>query len=527
MIVLQNISKTFGHRHIFKDISYNCHNKAKVALIGNNGAGKTTLLNILCGFEQDYNGNIIKPKNLRLGYLPQVANPSPEPTILAEALSGAQELNKIMQEREEVLASMATDYSQDNFDRYEYLEQMFQSLGGYRIEDDTKEVLQGLGFQEEQPLDPVTSLSGGWRMRLEFAKILLNSPNFLILDEPTNHLDLPSIEWFEGYLKRFNGTVIFVSHDKDLLNRLATHVLHLREGKLTPYTGNFDDFLEAFALKQEQSTHTAKNLKTQTDHIEQFVNRFRASPSKAKMVQSRIKTLAKLKMIEDDVVFEKLGDTMQLTLENPNPSGKTVLEVNGLVVGYDSPLIRDSSFTVYRGQKVAILGANGLGKSTLLKTLLGKQAALGGDIVLGHNVVPGYFAQEHLDDLREGDSVLDNINRLAPTIKESDARRLLSNLGLSGDGVFKRVSVLSGGEKSRTSLACILAQRPNLLFLDEPTNHLDLSACENLTDALSEFAGTVIFVSHNRAFIHGVATHVIHLKERGKKQAGSVRIEEI
>ena len=246
MIVLQNISKTFGHRHIFKDISYNCPNKAKVALIGNNGAGKTTLLNILCGFEQDYNGNIIKPKNLRLGYLPQVANPSPEPTILAEALSGAQELNKIMQEREEVLASMATDYSQDNFDRYEYLEQMFQSLGGYRIEDDTKEVLQGLGFQEEQPLDPVTSLSGGWRMRLEFAKILLNSPNFLILDEPTNHLDLPSIEWFEGYLKRFNGTVIFVSHDKDLLNRLATHVLHLREGKLTPYTGNFDDFLEAY-----------------------------------------------------------------------------------------------------------------------------------------------------------------------------------------------------------------------------------------------------------------------------------------
>lgn len=527
MIVLQNISKVLGPRPIFTEISLTCPDKGKIALIGNNGAGKTTLLNIICGFDQDFNGKIIKPKNLKLGYLPQIPNPNPAPSILAEALSGAKELCQIIQAREEMLVKLAEDYSQANIDRYDYLEQRFQALCGYRLEEDAKDMLQGLGFKQEQLLDPVLSLSGGWRMRLEFAKILLNEPNFLILDEPTNHLDLPSIEWFENYLKKFNGTVLFVSHDKDLLNRLATHVLHLRQGKVSSYPGNFDDFLEAFTLKQEQNTHIAKHLQTQYKHIEQFVNRFRATPTKARLVQSRIKTMTKLKMLEDNVVIEELADTLQLSLDNPYPSGKEVLKAEELSVGFDKPLIKESSFSIYRGQKVAILGANGLGKSTLLRTLLGRQAPIKGTVTLGYKVSYGYFAQEHLQDLQANDSILDNIYRLAPQVREVEARRLLGNLGISGDNVFKPIDILSGGEKSRVSLACVLATKPNLLFLDEPTNHLDISACQNLANALAEFEGTLVFISHNRAFIKEIATHIIHLRPRGKSQVGALYVEEV
>ncbi len=526
MIILQNLTKILGSKTILNNVSFNCPNKARVALFGNNGAGKTTLLNILCGFDSDYDGKIVKPKGLKLGYLPQIVNPKPESTIFGEALQGATDLNKIIHEREEILKQLAVDYSQENFDRYEYLEQSFQNMNGYRVEEDAKDVLLGLGFKSEQFFDSVTDLSGGWRIRLEFAKMLLNEPNFLILDEPTNHLDLPSIEWFDNYLQKFNGTVLFVSHDKNLLNSLATFVLHLRQGNMTEYVGNFDEFLEQFAEKQEQSSHANKNLKIQQKHIEQFVNRFRATATKARMVQSRIKTLTKLKVLERDIVQEELEDSMELRLENPFPSGKNVIKVDNLVVGYNKPLMPESSFQIYKGQKIAILGANGLGKSTLLKTLLGKQPALLGTVEFGYNVKAGYFAQEHLEDLLENESILTNVYRLAPEIQETEARRLLGNLGLSGKDVMKKVSILSGGEKSRTALACMLAQKPNLMFLDEPTNHLDLSACESLTDALSSFTGTIIFVSHNRAFIEGLATHMIYLKEKGNKGVGAIHIEE-
>lgn len=515
MIILQNISKSIGSRVIFKDISFNCPTNAKVALIGNNGVGKTTLLNILCDFEEDYSGEVIIPKSVRLGYLPQIINEHPEPTILAEALSGATELNSIIQERDFLLEKMAKECTQDIFDRYEYLEQMFNILNGYRLEEDAREILRGLGFKDEQFEQPAETLSGGWRMRLEFAKMLLNRPNFLILDEPTNHLDLPSIEWFETYLKKFEGTILFVSHDKDLLNRLSTHVVHLRDGQINLYKGNFDAFLDAFAIKQEQNLHVAKKLQQQYEHIEKFVDRFRASATKAKQVQSRLKNLAKLKMLEENIQFEDLEGSMRLNLNTPTPSGKTVIKAEKIIIGYDKPLIKELSFTILRGQRVAILGANGLGKTTLLKTLLGKLPLLSGNITVGHNVVSGYFSQEHSEGLMEHLTILENVKEANLTMREQEARALLGSLGLAGEDVFKYVKVLSGGEKNRVALACMLAKKPNVLFLDEPTNHLDLYACENLGNALTEFEGTVVFVSHNRNFIQTVATHTIYLKERG------------
>ncbi|MBS0236748.1 MAG: ABC-F family ATP-binding cassette domain-containing protein [Proteobacteria bacterium] len=517
MIILQNICKSFGQRKLFDNIAFNFPKQAKIALVGNNGEGKTTLLNILCGFEREYEGEVIKPKNLRLGYLPQVPNPNPKESILLEALDGAIEINNLIKKRDLALEQMSTDYSQEVFDTYEHCEMMLTSLDGYRIEEDLREILFGLGFVEEQLDQPVQTLSGGWRMRLEFAKMLLDRPNFLVLDEPTNHLDLPSIEWFEGYLKRFNGSILFVSHDKSLLNLLADHVLHLRNGKMSYYVGNFDKFLDAFTLAQEQNAHMSKQVQLQSEHIQKFVNRFRASPSKAKLVQSRLRVLAKLRALEESIEFEDLGGSMQLQLGNAQQPGKNVLKVASLVIGYDKPLVKSPlSFIVGRGERVAILGANGLGKSTLLKTMLGMQTPLSGEVVFGHNVIPGYFAQDSFEGLDYGLTVMENVVRAAVNMRDSDVRMLLGTLGFSGNSVFKQAAVLSGGEKSRVALACVLVTKPNLLLLDEPTNHLDIYACENLADALCEYTGTVIFVSHNRDFIARVATQKLILQRHGK-----------
>lgn len=517
MIILQNIKKSYGSRVVLKDINYNFASKDKFALVGNNGAGKTTLLNIICGFDKDYSGEVIKTKSLRLGYLPQEPNPIPKDTILKEAISGATDLIDIIAQRDEALQEMMENCAQEAFDKYEYLEKRFADAGGYRIEEDSKKMLMGLGFVEDQFDLPVSTLSGGWKMRLEFAKMLINNPNFLILDEPTNHLDLPSIEWFENYLQNFDGTILFVSHDRDLLNRLSTKVLHLINSKFKAYTGNFDKFLESFEEQQLQSEQFAKNLKKQSDHMEKFINRFRSKSSKAKQVQSRLKSFAKLKMLEDSVEIDQLNDTMYLNINNHNPSGKTVFAVKDLFIGYEAEraLIKQLSFNIMRGSKIAILGANGLGKSTLLKTLIGQMPPLQGTIEEGYKVQYGYFAQEYLDTLRENQSVMENIHHIAGGVTDNEIRSMLGSLGIKGDDVMKKVSVLSGGEKSRVALAALLIKAPNTLFLDEPTNHLDLSACENLAMALSNFEGTVIFVSHNRDFIKNVATHKIHL-QKGK-----------
>lgn len=517
MIILQKIKKSYGSRAILNGINYNFASKDKFALVGNNGAGKTTLLSIICSFDCDYDGEVIKTKSLKLGYLPQEPNPNPQDTILKEAISGATDLIDITKKRDQALLDITNNCDQEAFDKYEYLEKCFLNAGGYRVQEDAKNMLIGLGFAKEQFDLAVSTLSGGWKMRLEFAKMLINNPNFLILDEPTNHLDLPSIEWFENYLQNFDGTILFVSHDRDLLNRLSTKVLHLLGGKLKAYTGNFDKFLQSFEEQQLQSEQFAKNLKKQSDHMAKFINRFRSKASKAKQVQSRLKSFAKLKMLEESVEVDQMNDTMYLNINNQNPSGKTAFMVKDLFVGYEQgrALIKKLSFNIMRGSKIAILGANGLGKSTLLKTLIGIIPPLAGEIEKGYKVQYGYFAQEYLDTLQENKSVIENIHHIANNVTDHQIRSMLGSLGITGDEVLKKVKILSGGEKSRVALAALLIKAPNTLLLDEPTNHLDLSACENLALALGNFEGTVIFVSHNRDFIKNVATHKIYL-QKGK-----------
>ncbi len=516
MIYLQNLTKKFADRCILKDVTYHFPEQERIALVGANGAGKTTLLNMITGLEEWDSGTITKPKKITLGYLPQEPNPTPAPTILEECMNGAYFLADVCRNRDAALAKMAEDYSEAVFEEYEKWEEAYQKNGGYTLESEAKKYLTGLGFDTASFTKSPLTLSGGWRMRLELARVLINKPDFLILDEPTNHLDLPSLIWVESFLQSFRGTLLFVSHDRDLLNRLSTVTLHLQNGTLTPYKGNFDAFLEEREQRQLQNEAESKNLQKRYAHIERFVERFRYKPSKARQVQSRLKMLARLKSLEDNIVFEEEESEIHFTLAVGSQSGKHVLTLKDATIGYDKPLAKKLNLKIERGQKIAVIGANGIGKSTLLKSIAERIPLLNGALTFGLNVTPGYYAQDQLDLLDEKKTVIENLLSAHPTLSEREARRLLGNFLFRKDDVFKFVSVLSGGEKSRLGLCCLLAQKANFLILDEPTNHLDMASTETLSDALEEYVGTVLFVSHNRAFINEVATHIFAMTPDGR-----------
>ncbi len=511
MIRLSQVTKTYGARTLFKNLSFHFPENARVALIGSNGAGKTTLLNIICGYEDKDDGDIICPKNVTLGYLPQYPNTHPADNILQECMNGAIEVTHLLQEKERCLSDMAENFTSDLYEEFEQIESRIVELEGYKLEAMAEEFLLGFGFKPEQLEQPVTSLSGGWRMRLELARILINQPSVLILDEPTNHLDLPSIKWFEKYLQTFRGTVIFVSHDLDLLNHLATHILHLRNGKIDSYVGNYNQFLDAFELKQEQGSNALKHLKQRYDQVESFVNKFRGKASKAKQVQSRLKMLARMRMVEDSIEVEEMDRALPLEIPLKQRSGIEVLKIENASIGYEQPLLKKFNLKLNRGEKLAIIGTNGKGKSTLIKTIAGKINLLEGTLHFGHNVQIGYVPQEPDEILDFKRTMLENVQSYSPQASQFEVRRLLGSVGLSGDNVFKPISILSGGERNRTALCCILIQNPNVLVLDEPTNHLDLSMVEVLANALEEFEGTVIFVSHNRSFNETVASRTLEL----------------
>ncbi len=515
MIFLHNVTKKYGARPILTNVAYHFPEGERIALVGPNGAGKTTLLNIITGLEEADDGSVTKPKKVTVGYLPQDPNPTPKPTLLEECMDGAYELREICLKRDEALARMGENYSDELFYEYEALESVYFQKGGYALESEARGYLMGLGFKASQFDQSPESLSGGWRMRLELARTLINKPDFLVLDEPTNHLDLPSMVWLEQFLETFKGTLLFVSHDKDLLNRLSTVTLHLQKGVLTPYKGNFDSFLEQNELKQLQSEAASKNIRTRYEHIERFCDRFRAQPSKAAQVRSRMKMLARLRSLEDAIVHEEDAAQMTLSIKVDAPSGKHVMTLSDGSIGYASPLATRLSLKIERGQKIAIIGANGIGKSTLLKTVAGELPLLKGELTLGANVTIGYYAQDQVQALDDRKTVLENIMAQGD-VSEQRARATLGGVLFQKDDVFKKTGVLSGGEKSRLGLSCLLVQKSNFLLLDEPTNHLDMSSTEVLSDALEDFKGTVLFVSHNRSFINHVATHIFAMTSDGR-----------
>lgn len=516
MIKIENLSKSFGKKRIVSNASFHFPEHERLALVGPNGIGKSTLLNILCGLESQDSGQVIIPNKTVLGYLPQEPNPNPKDTVLLEALSGAVKLYQMQLQIDAYLKQLEENYDEDVLRKFENLEAQFRHSDGYALESRAKGILVGLGFKHDDFEKDPRLLSGGWRMRLEFTKIFLNDPDFLILDEPTNHLDLPSLIWVEDYLKSFHGTLLFVSHDKSLLNRLSTMILNIENGKLVSYRGNFDSFLDQREQKLEIQEATKERFLKRKQEISRFIERFGAKASKATQAQSRVKMLVRMEeefsnQFEPEEIFKRIN----LALPMHNKSGKDVLTTHNLSIGYTKPLFQKLNLKLIRGQKVAVVGANGIGKSTLLKTISNYIPPLQGSVELGYQVNLAYFAQDQLDIFDPKETILMNLMNQNLHLSEHAARRALGSFLFSGDDVYKPFGVLSGGEKSRVGLCSLLQQGANFLLLDEPTNHLDLTSIEVLSNGLSLFEGTILFVSHDRNFINGLCTHVFAMHEDG------------
>jgi ATP-binding cassette subfamily F protein 3 len=520
MLRIEGLQKSYGERILLSGASYQFPAGERIALVGANGAGKTTLLNMLCGRESQDSGKIILPSQVKLGYLPQNPNPDAELTVLAEAKAGAKEIAKLEKDLEDALAILQhKPGDQKALARFEETETLLRLADGYSIEARAQAVLKGLGFSHEDLLKSPKSLSGGWRMRLELARLFLSKPDFLILDEPTNHLDLPSLVWVEDWLLNFRGTLLFVSHDRALLNRLATYTLHLQRGVLSPYRGNFDAFLDQREARMEEEQATRDQLRRRRESMEKFVQRFGAKATKATQAQSRLKMIARIKDLEENLDFSAENSESNVFIHIPSPSKtpRIVYELESGDIGYAKPLAKGVSLSLERGQKVAIIGANGIGKSTLLRTIAGRLQPLAGRFNLTPGVDMAYFAQDQAESLDMEASVLTNLLR-ETGLGEPAARQLLGGFLFRGDDVFKKTKVLSGGELSRLGLACALGKKSGLILLDEPTNHLDMASVESLASGLDEFEGTVLFVSHDRTFIDSVCTHVFAMLPDGRSR---------
>jgi ATP-binding cassette subfamily F protein 3 len=519
MIIIQNLTKKFGNRVIIDDFSYHFPKNTKIGVIGANGAGKTTFLNLITSIDEFDSGSIIVPKDCILGYLPQSPCENPKNTILEECISGHTKLCALEEKLHASLKKMEENYSEEIYSEYEKIEKEFADNDGYALESEAKGILVGLGFENSQFEDSPLILSGGWRMRLELAKLLINEPNFLILDEPTNHLDLPSLTWLEQYLKSFRGTLLFVSHDRDFLNNIADQIIHISKGNINIYNGNFDDFLEQREANTELARKQMESIKKKQDHLQEFVDRFRSKASKAKQAQSKLKMIERLKKMEERIDVEDSEKRPTFKMEVERQSGKIVLEIKNGTIGYgDLALNEGIDLRVIRGNKIAVIGANGIGKTTLLKTIVGEIQLLSGEMAIGNNVKIGYYAQSQLDTLDPNLDALTNVLNLAKDISHQQARAILGCLLITKNEVKKQVQILSGGEKSKVAIAALLAQKNNFLILDEPTNHLDMSSAEALSMALSEYEGTVIVVSHNRSFISSFATHIFKMDKTKKAE---------
>lgn len=515
MIRVENLVKFYGDRPILKGISYHFPQGKKIALIGANGQGKTTFLNILLGLEEADQGQIIYPKQMRLGFLAQSANENPKETLLLECMSGHGLLYDAQKQMDLLLHQMAEAYEEKDYQLYEKTLKIFEENQGYEWEGNAEKILLGLGFKEEQLSHHPSTLSGGWRMRLELAKVLLSKPDFMILDEPTNHLDLPTIEWLESYLQNYPGTLLFVSHDRVFLNNLANVTLRLQQGTLTAYPGNLDDFLEQANQTAQVQEAARKKLLQRQAHMQSFVDRFRAKASKAAQAGSRMKMIEKINESLSYIPEEEKVSSLHIPKLSIPTSGKEVLRLEKLTIGYDKPLLKDINLILQRGQRVALVGANGIGKSTLFKTIAGAIPSLNGTVTLGHQVTVGFYTQDAAEKIRKRQTVWETMREANPELPEQTARAMLGAFLFRGQEVTKLVTVLSGGERSRLALCCLLSQQPNFLLLDEPTNHLDLTSSQIIGELLLQYTGTVLFISHDRDFVDHVATRLVEMKGTG------------
>ena len=513
MIQLSGAGKRYAHKLLFANVDWMITAQDRIGLVGANGTGKSTLLKILAGLETLDYGSLSSNRGISAGYLPQDGLSLSGRSVFAECMAVFADLRALEQEMEELTHRMAElDHTSNEYsqvaDRFHRIEHEFQTRDGYAIEAKVGAVLSGLGFQKQDWTRHTEEFSGGWQMRIALAKLLLQQPNLLLLDEPTNHLDLEARNWLEEYLKDYPYAFVLISHDRYFLDVTVKKIVEIWNKRVHFYPGNYDKYIAQKTQRREQLEAAYRNQRERIEQLEMFINRFRYQATKAKQVQSRIKELEKMERIE----IPPEERTIHFSFSQPKPSGRIVAEVTRLTKSYgDKKVFRDANFIIERGDRIALVGINGAGKSTLIKLLAGREAPTSGELRIGHNVQPDYFAQDQYKELNPEARVLDDLGELSPRSTQTELRSLLGCFLFSEDDVFKKIGVLSGGERNRYALLRMLLHPANFLMLDEPTNHLDLRAKDVLLDALSEYSGTVVFVSHDRYFIDKLATRVFEI----------------
>ncbi len=512
MISLTGVTKQYGPQVLFVDASMQVNDGEKLGLVGPNGAGKTTIFRLITGEEEPDSGVVEKPKKLTVGYFRQDVGEMSGRSVLEETIAGAGEVASLGHELALLEKKLAEDASEKTLERFGEVQARYQELGGYDLEARAQTILAGLGVSPEQVAGDVGKLSGGWKMRVALARILLLRPDVLLLDEPTNYLDIESILWLEEFLRGYPGAVVMTCHDRDVMNRVAKKIVEIDGGQVRSYSGNYDFYEQARAVEAERREAEYERQQAMLAKEMRFVERFRAQAAKAAQVQSRLKKLDKIEKIEPPRrLVEK-----HFEFAKPPRSGDDVVKLDAVSKTYGSRVVHDGvSLLVRRTERWAVMGANGSGKTTLLKMMAGAVKPDAGGVAVGPSVVMGYYAQHQMENLDPDLTVQGELEKHAPTAGIGVLRSLAGGFGFHGDDVEKPVRVLSGGERARLALAKILFDAPNLLVLDEPTNHLDLVTKRALVRALESYEGTLVFVSHDRAFLRALATRVLEL-EPGK-----------
>lgn len=512
MITFSNVSKQYGKQILFVETNFQLNPGDKVGLVGPNGAGKTTLFRMIVGEESPDDGEVSVPRKLTVGYFRQDVEEMSGRTVLDEAIAGSGRLGDLHHELESLQQAMADPDKADEMDtilaRFGEVQEEYDHLGGYSLESQAREVLHGLGFDDTRIDGDVGALSGGWKMRVAMARVLLGRPDVLLMDEPTNHLDIESIIWLEGFLKTLPSALLMTSHDRDFMNRIVSKIAEIDGGEITVYSGNYEFYERERAIREANREAAYARQQAMFAKEQRFIERFAAHAAKAAQVQSRVKALEKIEKVEPP----KRRKVIDFEFRQPPRSGDKVVTVSDLHKAYGTHVIYDGlNLTVQRGERWAVMGANGAGKTTLLRMVAGALEPDSGTVTIGASVQMGYFAQQALQLLDPDKTIWEQLQSDFPQESVGAIRNLAGAFQFSGDDVEKKIRFLSGGERSRLVLARMLMYPPNLLVLDEPTNHLDLTTKDMLIRALRDFEGTMIFVSHDRSFLRSLTTKVLEL----------------